>query len=138
MDDLQNCQCSCGNLKFNVSGEPLLRIFCHCTICQNFNQAPFGDVTIFRSRDVEMPNLATVEYLTHSAPPAVQRGKCMRCQKPGIEYMSLLVAPKLVIVPSVNIHNQQFLPVPSMHIFYHSRVADIDDELPKYEGYWSS
>jgi len=30
------------------------------------------------------------------------------------------------------------MPAPSLHIFYRSRVADVDDALPKLNGYWPS
>jgi hypothetical protein len=46
--------------------------------------------------------------------------------------------PGFTIIPSANFREQAFLPEPSLHIFYHRRVADIGDELPKYSGYWMS
>ncbi len=45
----QESQCQCGSTKFTIQGEPLIRALCHCTICQEFNNAAFADVTIFAS-----------------------------------------------------------------------------------------
>lgn len=134
----QNCQCACGHAKFRVSGQPILRAYCHCTICQSFNHAPYADITLFRPGDVEMPAADLVEYKTLRPPPAVQRGVCASCGKPAIEYLQIFPMPKLVIVPSANIRDTGLVPTPSLHIFYNRRVADIDDGLPKYEGYWKS
>ena len=42
------CQCPCGTNQFSAQGEPIVRFFCHCTICQDKYQAPFADVTLFK------------------------------------------------------------------------------------------
>lgn len=133
-----NCHCSCGETKFNVSGQPLLRAFCHCTICQAFNQAPYADITLFRTKDVKTPQEGSVEFKAYRFPPLLQRGKCIFCGKPAIEYLKIFPIPKLIIVPSVNIQDKVFVPEPLIHIFYDTRIADIQDELPKYNGYLKS
>ena len=133
-----NGHCSCGEMKFNVSGEPLLRAFCHCTICQAFNQAPYADITLFRSRDVIMPKEGSVEFKAYKFPPLIHRGKCVSCGKAAIEYLQAFPMSKIIIVPSNNIDDKTFIPEPSVHIFYDTRVSDIQDELPKYSGYLKS
>lgn len=129
------CQCSCGAVRIAVRSAPLFRVLCHCTICQSFNSKPFADVTVFRAKGVDLPKDNTVEFRTYRPPPAVQRGKCSTCGGAAIE---LAAMPKLVIIPSANFNDTAFLPAPAMHIFYDRRVADIDDHLPKYSGYWRS
>ena len=134
----QECHCQCGNTKFTVQGAPIVRVLCHCTICQEFNNAAFGDVTIFLSKDVQLHNKEQVSFQKYKAPPAVQRGKCVSCNKPAIEFLNLPLFPSLTIIPSANIAVGEFLPEPSAHIFYHRRVADISDSLPKYSGFMKS
>lgn len=132
------CQCACGATKFTVSGAPLLRALCHCTICQAFNESAYADITVFTNGQVNLPDDNPVEFKEYRKPPAVQRGKCSACDKPAIEYLRLPVLPDIVFVPSANITDKVVLPAPSMHIFYNSRVADIQDDLPRYQGYWPS
>ncbi|RZO83357.1 MAG: hypothetical protein EVA65_14330 [Oceanococcus sp.] len=131
-------QCGCGQTRFRVHGAPLLRALCHCMICQEFNRAPFADIALYRGRDVDMPADGQVKFNAWRAPPAVQRGRCAACDNPAIEYLSMPLMPTLVIVPVANLPDELDLPAPSLHMFYHSRVADIDDGLPKYSGYWRS
>ncbi len=138
MSEANNCRCECGQVQFNVTGTPLMRGFCHCTICQAFNEAPFADITLFRPADVIMPDDTAVEFRAYRPPPAVQRGKCRQCGKPAIEKMHIFPLPKAIIVPSQNIRDDALLPEPSMHVFYNSRVAEVDDDLPKYSGYLKS
>lgn len=138
MNASTNCQCPCGETRFIARRPALMRIYCHCTICQSFNQAPFADISVFSAADVQMPDPDRVEFRTLRPPPAVQRGACVACGKPAIETLRIVALPKLVMIPSANIGNAAFKPSVSMHAFYDTRVADFDDDLPKYSGYWSS
>jgi len=134
----QSCQCECGDTRFSIVGEPLTRVICHCTICQEFNQADFGDVTIFSSKDVNIDNIESIDFKEYKAPPAVQRGKCSTCNKPAIELLDLPLLPNLTIVPTRNIPSESQLPEPDSHIFYHSRKHDVEDAIPKYSGFLKS
>jgi len=138
MDASLNCHCPCGENRFNVSGKPLIRVFCHCTICQAFYQGPFSDITFFRIQDVTEPQDNHVTYNKIWIPPFIRRGKCVNCGKPVIGYLEIFPLPKLAIVASANIYDKALVPEPSLHIFYDTRVADIDDKLPKYSGYLKS
>ena len=131
--------CACGAVRFGLHGRPLLRLFCHCTICQSFNQAPFADVTVLRARDVTLAQPEGVAFRTFRPPPAVRRGTCRVCDKPAIEYLWLPPVPRLAIIPSANLDGGAgALPAPALHVFYDRRVADIDDALPRYDGYLRS
>lgn len=132
---MNNASCQCGEAAFRIEGQPLMRGYCHCTICQRFNEAPFADITIFRRRDVVLPEAARVAYQNYTSPPMVNRGKCVACGKPAVETLSLPLMPDLVIVPSANIEDASLLPAAGMHIFYDTRQADVDDALPKYSGF---
>jgi hypothetical protein len=143
MDKLQTkgygcAQCSCGHVSFEIIGEPLFRGYCHCTICQEFNQTDFADICLYRAKDIVMPENCKVEYKTYASPAMVYRGKCVLCKQPAVEYISSPLMPTLVIVPSSNIKDQDVLPSSLLHIFYHSRVRGVEDLLPKYEGYLTS
>lgn len=132
------CQCPCGATQFTVSGEPLLRALCHCTICQSYNQGPYADIAVFSNGQVDLPDGHPVEFKAYRKPPAVQRGTCSACGKAAIEYLRLPILPDIVFVPCVNFTDKSVLPDPSMHIFYGTRVVDMQDDLPRYTGYLPS
>lgn len=133
----QSCRCGCGAVQFRVR-RPLFRLYCHCTLCQRFNQAPFADVTVFRAKDVDPPARETVSLQTLRPPPNVPRGRCARCEQPAIEYFSAPLLPKLVMVPKGVFAADAPLPAPALHLFYDMRSAEVDDPLPKYRGYLRS
>ncbi len=130
----QQCHCECGKSEFTVKGKPLMRMFCHCTICQEFNNAAFADVTLFLSKDVEFDRAQPVDFKKYKSPPAVDRGKCQACGKPVIEFLDMPLFPALTIIPSKNIAPGEYLPESCGHIFYHRRVEDSHDALPKCSG----
>ena len=133
-----SASCQCGHVDFQITGKPLMRAYCHCTICQAENNAAYADVTIFRAKDVIAPPAEKVNFHAAKFPPILQRGKCVQCQQLSIEYLQLFPVPKTVFVPSKLIADQSQLPEPALHIFYDKRVNVINDELPKYSGYLSS
>lgn len=134
----QKCNCECGRTEFVLQGKPLMRMFCHCTICQEFNEVEFSDATIFLAKDIEFDRAQNVVFRKYKAPPAVDRGKCGSCQKPIIEFLDVPLFPSLAMIPSQSIDSGSFLPESCAHIFYHRRVNDINDDLPKYSGFISS
>jgi len=134
----QSGQCECGENKFDIVGEPIFRAICHCEICQEFNDAPFADITLYRTKDVDLPEDNTVEYKAYTNPPMAQRGKCKSCEKPTIEFLKIPAVPALTIVPTKNLSNADSLPEPSFHVFYHRRKQDSNDDFPKYSGYMKS
>jgi len=134
----QSGQCECGENCFQISAEPLLRAICHCEICQEFNDAPFADITVYRSKDIDFPASSKIEYKAYTKPPMAQRGKCTVCHKPTIEFLKVPVLPDLTMVPSNNLVGVDKLPPASFHVFYHRRKQDAADDFPKYSGYLRS
>lgn len=131
-------QCQCGHARFSISGRPLVRGFCHCLICQAFNQAAFADITVFYARDVHLHDESTVAFRAHQQPPMLKRGCCTQCGKPAIERLNIPLMPALVVIPTANLSDPSLAPQSALHIFYNRRQADVDDGLPKYCGYLSS
>lgn len=132
------CRCECGSVTFQVPTKPLFRMFCHCTICQKFNNADYADIYVYRAADVCQPEEGLVRFDTYRPPPNVQRGKCASCDKPAIEVLSSPILPNLILVPGNMQSNSNALPTPKGHVFYESRIKDVDDHLPKHLGYLKS
>ena len=133
----QDCACRCGASCFAVAGTPIGRFLCHCTICQKAYGKPFADVTYFWGGSVTLADNQPVEFHRLRAPPALRRGKCMRCGNPVLSLLGR-VPMALAFVPSQNFPRPAELPAPGRHIFYDRRVADVADSVPKLDGYWAS
>jgi hypothetical protein len=134
----QACACPCGASRFEVSGRPLVRLLCHCTICQAFNRQPYADVTAFWAGSITLRVGHQIEFKRYRPPPAARRGHCRSCSAPVVEFLRLAPFVQLAFVPSKLFPDQGALPPPALHIFYHRRLGDIADDLPKVSGYWAS
>lgn len=126
--------CACGQSKFTLSHLPTQRLRCHCTICQSVYDGPYSDFLLVNAKTVEIDPTAKISYSQHKKPPALDRGLCTSCEKPVIGTMSLMPGVKLAFIPAYTLRKTKNLPEPSRHIWYQSRRADIDDDLPKHEG----
>jgi hypothetical protein len=134
----QDCACICNASRFTVAGEPIGRLFCHCTICQRVYRKPFADVTYLWAGSVILPDNQPIEFRRYRPPPALRRGICARCGNPVVAFLRLAPGLAIAFVPSQNFPRPAELPVPDRHIFYDRRVADVADAVPKLEGYWAS
>ena len=121
-------QCQCGHARFSISGRPLVRGFCHCLICQAFNQAAFADITVFYARDVHLHDESTVAFRAHQQPPMLKRGCCTQCGKPAIERLNIPLMPALVVIPTANLSDPSLAPQPALH---HGAVTacEVDGDL---------
>jgi hypothetical protein len=132
------CACQCGRSRFTVSGRPLARLYCHCRICQELYRQPRADVTVWWGQDVVLAGNQRVEFKRYRLPPAINRGTCPSCGMPVVGFLRLAPFVQLAFVPAMNFPRRAGLPRPSAHIFYHRRVKDERDRLPKVSGYWPS
>jgi hypothetical protein len=130
--------CSCGKAKVAVKKRPFARFTCHCTICQSLYKKPYADVTALWSGDVEVLTEDQIEYKKYRLPPAVNRGTCKSCGTPVVGFLALAPFVKFALISGDKYQSADVLPETAHHIFYHSRVCDANDQLPKIEGYFAS
>jgi hypothetical protein len=71
-------------------------------------------------------------------PPNLSRGRCRKCGKPFIETWGFGRNHVLLFVRAARFERPELLPAPETHMFYEHRVRDIDDGIPKHEGYFAS
>ena len=131
----QEGSCSCYSNTYTINHTPVARFICHCTICQEYTGQAYNDVTVLLKPDVSELQLVSTKFRRWKLPPNISRGLCTRCNKPSIE---MAMGGNLVLVPTANYPDVAALPAPSMHLFYNRRVEDIDDDLPKYNGFVQS
>ena len=132
---MATCSCPCGETRFELSGAPLLRFLCHCRVCQEVYRKPFADVVVVRDRQLLKPLDASLEFRRYRPPPSVLRSVCAACRNPVVARAPMM---GLAFMPTRNLPAEVPAPAPALHVFYHRRAADVEDELPKVSGYWAS
>ena len=133
----QTCSCPCGKAKFQVLKSPVVRFFCHCSICQKLYKQPFADVTTLSQGDIILPPDHGIRFDKYRSVVGIDRGTCIECSKPVIA-LAGSGAKGLAFIAAANYSNADVLPSPKIRIFYDRRVEEIADHLPKYKGYLRS
>lgn len=95
-------------------------------------------MTAFWASSITLQAGHSIEFKRYRPPPAARRGHCRSCSAPVVEFFRLAPFVQLAFVPSRLSPDQAALPAPAVHIFYHRRLNDIADDIPKVSGYWAS
>lgn len=107
------------------------------TQVQPLDGKSYADVVVVRAKHVTLKAADNIAFKKYRSPPNFDRGLCRACGKPVVEIMG--AGPfKVMFIPASNFETESQLPAIKMDIFYHRRVSDMPDNLPKYRGYWSS
>jgi hypothetical protein len=98
---------------------------------------PFADVVAVRAKDVVLKNAGNISFKKYRPPPNFNRGVCRTCGKAVVEVAGF--GPfKVMFIPANNFEPGAQLPPVRIDIFYHRRVLDLPDGVPKYSGYYRS
>lgn len=130
--------CRCGKSKFLISGKPLTRFICHCNICQKIYKQNFADIVVFKKQSISLIESEFVEFKKYKWAPAVNRGICSSCCQPMVGFMQIVPFVSVAFVPAMHFKAIDIGLSPSLHTFYHRRIDNVHDDLPKISGYWAS
>jgi hypothetical protein len=119
-------QCNCGAVRMELTGEPLVQLYCHCDDCQAVHCAAYIPAVMYRipetrivSGDLRMWALKTTA-----------RATCRECGTPifseppglGIRAIRAHLLPKGMFKPTFHM-NCQYAMLP------------VKDDLPHYKGF---
>jgi len=131
-------QCPCGECVLEIEQMPSVRFLCHCNICQSVYPGDYADATVIRADKVKVKTPENIVYKQLKEPPALNRGICKSCNHPVVGFMKGQRSPELAFLPSAVLPERADKPRPLRHVFYETRVADINDSLPKTSGTFKS
>ncbi|KAF8665354.1 hypothetical protein AX16_000373 [Volvariella volvacea WC 439] len=138
--------CFCGAVSYQVTGPPILRAYCHCTVCQRINASALihtvhfpVDCFTWTHRDSPEAAEAVLDpYVVHHK-PWKKRWRCKNCGSAVASHNSK--ANKISVWGAQlerdgdgRIKHWEELK-PTAHIFYGTRMLDVSDDLGKWEGY---
>ncbi len=118
-------RCFCGEVQFEVSGEPVAMGYCHCDACRHWSAGPVNAFTLWQ------PSALTIRHGaasigTYNKTPASFRKWCTRC---GGHLFTDHPAMGLVDVYAALLPSLRFEP--SVHVHYQETVLPIRDGKPK-------
>ncbi|KAF8588325.1 hypothetical protein K439DRAFT_1406370 [Ramaria rubella] len=143
MDTIQGA-CFCGAVTFSADPVPILKAYCHCSNCQRLSGCPFIHTIHVSDSDFTWTTSdATSALDTYVIPDKTWKTR-YRCKKCGVCVASYnsqknkwsLWGPTFSRDEEGRIDSKVWEIVkPDAHIFYGTRMLDVDDDLGKWEGY---
>jgi hypothetical protein len=120
--------CQCGEIRYSISGAPLLAAICHCTMCRRANAAPAVAWAMYQEDQVTFHQGEPKEY--RSSPEAT-RGFCQHCGT-QISFRAAYI-PGLVDITIGSLDNPNAVK-PDLHYWYSEHLSWVAfaDTLPKH------
>ncbi|KAI0777700.1 Mss4-like protein [Trametes elegans] len=135
--------CFCRRVSYSVAGRPGLSAFCHCTNCQRLSGCPFVHTIHFPAGAFRWTHAAPhEEYLDSYVPPEKPWKTRFRCKNCGACVMSANSKVGQCSIWGAHLSRDDAGKIvdwetvkPTAHIFYGTRMLDVQDGLGKWEGY---
>jgi len=135
--------CYCGSASYEVTGDPVLSAYCHCTMCQRLTGCPFIHTVHFPASAFtwshQRPDENTLDSFSPPEKPWKTRFRCKAC---GACVASRNVKDNKWSVWGAQMERDEDGKLkhwdalkPTAHIFYETRMLEVDDRLGKWSGY---
>jgi hypothetical protein len=138
-----SASCHCGEVRYQVSSDPLDAKICHCSLCQKLHGAPMQWAAIFHKHQVRF--IAGLKHLRFYNAGLNKTERILPC-KVSCALCGALLADEgrkmwLAFPPLFDFGTPPEVPDafrPTCHIFYAARTLEMDDGLPKWSGHSGS
>jgi hypothetical protein len=127
MSNTHQGECFCGTVKIELTGEPNMMGYCHCTDCAQWAGAPVNAFSLWSPENVKI-TAGEDKLGNYARTEASQRKFCTECgghvlsDHPAMGMMDVY----LNIVPTLDHQG-------TMHIFYGEKSMSVPDGLPKFK-----
>ena len=119
--------CFCGEVRFEVSGEPAAMGYCHCDSCRSWSAAPVNAFTLWKPDAVRVTR-GQDRIGTYNKTPRSYRKWCKSC---GGHIFTEHPLWRLTDVYAASIPGFPFQA--GVHVNYQETVLPIEDGLPKFK-----
>jgi hypothetical protein len=127
MSDTHQGACFCGAVQIELTGEPNMMGYCHCTDCAEWAGAPVNAFSLWPPENVKV-TAGEDKLASYARTPASHRKFCSDCGGHVLsEHPDLgMTDVYLNIVPTLQHQG-------TMHIFYGEKSMSVPDGLPKFK-----
>ena len=120
-------RCFCGEVEFEVSGQPAGMGYCHCDSCRHWSAGPVNAFTLWKPEAVAVTH-GSDSVGTYKKTPRSYRKWCKKC---GGHLFSAHPPLGLVDVYAAMIPSLRFEP--GVHVNYQETVLPLRDGKPKFK-----
>ena len=129
MAETRKSGCACGAVQVEISGEPTVQAYCHCSSCRGWLGAPIHAASLWPTANVRVVKGAD-RLGTYKRSEASHRQFCTACGAPV-----LIRHPRIDLtdVPAGSISGLEFEP--TVHVHYGEKVLAVRDGLQKFKDF---
>jgi hypothetical protein len=118
-------RCFCGEVRFQVTGEPAAMGYCHCESCRHWSAGPVNAFSLWKPQALEITQGADSIGTFNKTPKSFRKW----CRKCGGHLFTDHPPMGLVDVYAALIPELKFEP--GLHVFYEETMLRIHDGKPK-------
>lgn len=122
-----HAQCSCGTVKLEAEGEPVIQCYCHCNYCRSFTGSPLNAPVLWPRDKVRF--VAGEDKLRRYSKDGHATGGRFTCSECNGFVGSYLAKVGLYDIYAGLVSDLNFEP--TVHINYENAVLKVKDGLPK-------
>ncbi len=126
-DQIYKGSCFCGAVELEVSGEPLMMGYCHCSDCRHWGASPINAYTLWKPDAVKITK-GEEKIISYNKTDKSDRKSCNVC---GGHIYTFFNPLGIFDIYAAIIPDLEFKP--DRHVFYGESILPIKDGLPKYK-----
>ena len=126
---MKSSQCMCGNVEVEITGEPAVMAYCHCSSCRGWLGAPIHAAALWPTPKVNVTKGAD-KLGEFKKTEASHRQFCTQC---GSAVLVRHPTMGLTDVPAGTVAGLDFAP--TVHVHYGEKVMSVRDGLPKFKDF---
>jgi hypothetical protein len=121
--------CFCGAVEVEITGEPAVQAYCHCSSCRGWLGAPIHAAALWPTPQVNVCKGADLLRVFKKT-EASHRTFCTAC---GAPVLVRHPAIGMTDVPAGTVRGLAFKP--TLHVHYGEKVMMVRDGLPKFKDF---
>jgi hypothetical protein len=122
-------RCMCGQVEVEMTGEPAVMAYCHCSSCRGWLGAPIHAATLWPAANVRVVK-GEDRLGLYKRTEASHRRFCTGCGTPVLVQHPAIA---MIDVPAGGIQGLAFAP--TLHVHYGEKVLAVKDGLPKFKDF---
>ncbi|WP_341678457.1 GFA family protein [Niveibacterium sp. SC-1] len=124
--------CACGEIRYEISGEPIFQNHCHCLDCQHKSGTGHGSYLTFPRGGVKVQGRAAHWDMIADSGNVKTRAFCPTCGSPV--YMTFAAMPEIFTVHATSLDDpDRFRPHAVTYNFRAHSWDHVDPTLTKFE-----